>query len=336
MVKRKDKDVESIDLDKVIELSRSRFKNKEKALGNQMVRGTQISKPKNDSDFVCWKDSSWSVMTSIRGLPFGKIVQIAGRPDSGKSTHAMEFMKRAQDQGYIVILWDAEGKFSADRFDDYFHGQSEDLLVVTNKMILEGSDLVDAYIHSMRELYPQKKILVVWDSVGGTLPTAEFTKSKRESRQMAEASKENAIVCRGFVQLMEQYRDSETGEYTIGVLLINQTYANIGAPGQKESGGQKVEYFSSLIIQLVRKKDLFKQKDGVKMKMGITARARMKKNHLFTGEGSIAQIDLDITAGGVAVSKSDPAFKLVGIEQQSKNDFEEGTLDEEDEAFDVA
>lgn len=318
-----------VDLNKVIEKARAIFKNKEKGLGKQLVRGSDIPKPTKNEDFVHWLNSSWELLTSIKGCPFGKIIQIAGKPDSGKSTHAMEFMSRAQKQGHIVILWDAEGKFGSKRFDTYFGGRSEDLLVVTSKMILEGSDMVDSYVHTMKELYPEKKIFIVWDSVGGTLPTAEFTKNKRDSRQMAEASKENAMVCRGFVQLMETYRDKKTSEYTISVLLINQTYANIGAPGQKESGGQKVEYFSSLIIQLTRKADLFRQRDGIKRKIGIKTRARVKKNHLFDGEDTLAEMVLDITAGGVTVNKADPAYKLASVEQQSKEDFvEEDDSDE--------
>jgi len=315
--------VVKIDLDKIVEKSRARFKNKEKAFGEQLVRGSGIVKPSEDSDFVCWKDSPWELLTSIRGIPYGKIVQISGKPDSGKSTHAMEFMTRAQKQGDVVILWDAEGKFSAKRFDNYFGGCSDDLLLVPNKMILEGADLLDAYVHSTMEINPDQKVLLVWDSVGGSLPTAEMTKSKRDSRQMAEASKENAIVCRGFVQLMETYRNRSTNKYNIGTLLINQTYANIGAPGQVESGGQKVAYFSSLITQLTRKADLFKVRDKVKRKIGISTRARVKKNHLFEGEDTIAEMILDITAGGVSVNKKDPAYKLVGKDFQSAADIEE-------------
>jgi RecA/RadA recombinase len=319
----KDKKEETVDLDKILNQARQEFKNKEKGLGQQLVRGSKIPRPTKECEFVHWRGSAWELMTGIMGCPFGRIIQVAGKPDSGKSTHAMEFMKRAQDQGHIVILWDAENKFSASRFDNYFGGKSEDLLVVTSKLILEGADMVDAYVHSAMANYPNKKIFIVWDSVGGSLPTAELTKSKRQSRQMAEASKENGIVVRGFVSLMEQYRDRETNEDRIGALLINQTYANIGAPGQVESGGQKVAYFSSIILQMTRKKDLFKQRDGVKRKVGIIARARVKKNHLFDGEDSIAELDLEITAGGVRVSKTSPAYKLVSDEQKSDEDFVE-------------
>ncbi|HDY68549.1 MAG TPA: hypothetical protein ENH85_12235, partial [Candidatus Scalindua sp.] len=174
-------------LDQIVKGARSSFKKTETGLGLQIISGDNISKPSKDSDFVFWKNSPWELCTSIIGVPFGKVVQISGRPDSGKSTHAMQFMRLAQDQGHLVVLWDAEQKFSTKRFDNHFKGSSKDLLVVTSKMISEGADLVEALVHSARAKLPDKKILIVWDSVGGSLPKSEKGKSKRDSRQMAEA-----------------------------------------------------------------------------------------------------------------------------------------------------
>ena len=306
-----------VDFDKVINKARANFKNSEKGLGLQIVKGSEIKLSDRDEDYICWPNSAWQVLTGIRGLPFGRIVQIAGRPDSGKSTHAMEFMARAQKSGYIVVLWDAEKKFGSSRFEKYFGGKNDELFVITSQMILEGIDEVDAVVHALMSEYPDKKILIVWDSVGGTLSKSEGALDKRQSKQMAEAAKDNGQAVRGLAALMEQYKDKETGDEKIAVLLINQVYANIGSHGQKESGGQKVEYHSSIIIQLTRKANLTKMKQNIKRKVGITTKAVMKKNHLFDSEDSIAEIDLDITARGVFVNSKSPVLKLVGEEQQA-------------------
>lgn len=316
-------------LNNIVNDARSIFKNKEKGLGLQIVTGDSISRSSKKSDFVYWEDSPWQLCTSILGVPFGKIVQISGRPDSGKSTHAMQFMALAQQQGHLVVLWDAEQKFSPKRFDKHFGGKSSDLLMVKSKMISEGADMVEAIVHSAMKALPDKKILIVWDSVGGSLPKSEKGKSKRDSRQMAEAAKENGSVARGLVMLMEEYRDKEKNEERIGVLLINQVYANIGAPGQVESGGQKLAFHSSLVTQLTRVADLFKVRDKIKRKVGIRTKMRVKKNHLFDGDDSIAEMLLDITAGGISVSSSDPAYKLVSENLQSKEEFEPAADDED-------
>lgn len=291
--------VGKIDVNKLVNNVRQAY-GKDKSMANQVGTGSMLSRPTRDDEFVCWKGSSWETLTGVKGLPFGRVVEIAGRPDSGKTTHAMQFMKNAQDQGILVILWDTEGKFSATRYDKYFGGDSSAIVHIGSKMILEGGDQIEKVITEAKAQDPDIKILIVWDSVGGTLSVGEGEDgSLVESKQMAQASKENGQVIRSFIRLMERHKKRATNEETITVLLINQTYANIGAPGQKESGGQKVEYFSSIILQLTRKSDLTKVKDGVKRKIGIVTRAKVKKNHLFDGEDSVAEMDLKITAGGI-------------------------------------
>ena len=319
-------------LDNILKEARASFAGNDKGLGLQLTSGADISRPSKDSDFICYKGSHWEQLTGIKGIPFGKVIQIAGKPDSGKSSHAMAFMKSAQDDGVYVILWDAENKFSPTRFDKYFLGNSKKLLVVPSKMILIGADQIEALVNAIMNNKPNAKILIVWDSVGGALPkneghdeSAEDKKNKgfRGSKQMAAAAKENGQVLRGFVRLMEKYKDKQTNEERIGVLLINQSYANIGAPGQKESGGSKVEYFSSLILQLTRKKDLTKTRDKVKRKIGIVTRAKVKKNHLFDGEDSVAELDLLVTAGGIRLASEAKLKAEDGWDESEDGDVEE-------------
>jgi RecA/RadA recombinase len=319
--------LEKINLDKVLTTARDGFdKKKEKSLQLQMSKGSQIARPSKNTDFVIASCKHWQELTGQPGIPFGRITQIAGRPDSGKSTHAMMFMKDAQDQDYIVILWDSENKFSKGRFDRHFKGSSDDLLCVNSRVILEGGDMLLNLIDSCMLHYPEKKILVVWDSVGGTIASGASAKNLRDPNQMAMEAKENGRVCKALVAQMEDYKNKETGEEKIAVLLINQTYANIGAPGQKESGGQKVEYFSSLILQLTRKSDATKQKNGKDYKVGIVTRAKVKKNHLFDGEDSIAELQLLITAGGISLFEGK---KKKGAKDESEGEIVADEGDEE-------
>lgn len=319
---------DKVDLDKIINRAKERFKKKDKGLSLQLVSGDKIPKPSKPNEFIWWPDSSWHLLTGVPGIPFGRICQIAGRPDSGKSTHAMQFMKLAQEQGHFVILWDSEGKFDANRFDNYF-GSSKNLLVVTSRIILDGADLVTAYADSIRVEHPKKKILVVWDSVGGSISKSSKTADLRDSKQLAEAAKENGQVLRHFVMKMEEYRHPETLEERMGILLINQTYANIGSVGQKQSGGQKVEFHSSLIVELVRAGNLLKTRDKVQRRCGIKVKATCKKNHLMSSDDTIYKMNLDITAGGITVNAQDPANHLVAKEQQAKGSFESESDDKE-------
>lgn len=320
-----------LSMDKILQDARSVFKDSEKGLGQQIVSGSKMPKPTKDCEFVCWKKSPWEVLTGIRGIPFGRVVQIAGKPDSGKTSCAMEFLKRAQQQGHIPILWDIEGKFSTNRFNDQFKGNSDQLFVVTSKLILEGADMVDALIESIDKHYHDRKILLVWDSVGGSLSVSEEAKDKRAGKQMAEAAKENGIVVRGFIQQMEALRNRQSNEDRLGVLLINQTYSNIGSHGQKEAGGQKVEFHSSIIVQLSRMADLEKVKNKVKYKVGIQSKAKMRKNHLLEGEDTVSELKLHVMSGGVYIDPKDPAVELLGGEiERSDDDGEVIETDDEE------
>jgi len=295
-----EKKVIKLDLNKLVESVRATYGKNEQNLAKQISTGSSISRPTGEDAFVCWKNSPWAELTGIPGLPFGRIIQIAGRPDSGKSTHAMQFMKAAQEQNVLVILWDTEGKFSARRFDKNFGGDSSQLITISSKMILEGASEIEKVITAAKEQDSDCRILIVWDSIGGSLAKNEGDDHDLlDGKQMAAAAKENGAVMRAFVRLMEKYKNRETNEETITILLINQLYSNIGSVGSTNAGGQKVEYFSSLILQLSRKSDLTKVKDGIKRKIGIVTRAKVKKNHLFDGDDSIAELDLVITAGGI-------------------------------------
>lgn len=290
-----------IDLDKIVNKVRAEF-GKDKSTAAKISTGANISRPTKDTDFILWKDSPFSKLTGVNGIPFGKIVQIAGRSNSGKSTHAIQFMKQASMQGVAIILIDSENKFAQERYEKLFGGDASQLLITTSKFILEAGDHVEKFIHAIYEQNPKQKVLIVWDSIGGSLPKNEGEGSLDASKQMAAASKENGAVLRGIVRLMEQYKDKENNQEQIACLLINQSYSNIGSPGQKEAGGAKVEYHSSIIIQLTRKADLSRTVKGVKMKYGIKTRAKVSKNHLFSGEMSISELDLIISAGGIALA----------------------------------
>jgi hypothetical protein len=115
--------VAGLDIDKIIKKAREYY-GKEKGLAKQLSTGDTIVRPVDDSDFVVWSGGDhWFEITRLKGLPYGKITQISGRPDSGKSTHALAFMKYAQDQNVAVILWDSERKFNAERFDKQMGGR---------------------------------------------------------------------------------------------------------------------------------------------------------------------------------------------------------------------
>lgn len=252
-------------------------------------------------------------MTGVPCLPFNKIVQVAGKPDTGKSTTAGEAMAAAQSAGFEVIVWDSEDKLDLSRYASEFKGDPTLLHIIKTNEIRKGGQLVKDYISVLKQDNPAAKILVVWDSVGGSVSRSETERNLADERhgQPGQDAKENGSVVRHWVGTFNKYPD------TICVLLVNQTYAKIGfmQHGEQAKGGSGIEYFSSLIIQLKRIKVLTKTEKKKKVKYGIITRATVSKNHLSQGKTSVYQMDFVITAAGSQVSDLE-----VGDEDEGSDD----------------
>lgn len=294
-----------LDIAALVEAAKGRFDKKKGGISARMKTGDEIILSTNPDDYISSPeiDLFWKPLTGLMGVAYGRIFQIAGQPDSGKSTLAMQLMKAAQDQGALVVLWDAEGKFDSRRFHDRMGGDPSQIPVAPSRNILEGVQQVVAYVRATKEMDPNQKILVVWDSVGSSINSAEDEENDDYSKQPGVTAKEVSWGIRRFNQLMEKYRD-ENGGYTIAILAINQVYANIGfmKSGFKQKGGAELEYLSSLILEMSRKKTLTKIRNKQKIKYGIETVARVKKNHLFGGDDCVAEMDLVVSASGIYLS----------------------------------
>lgn len=313
-----------IDINKLIKKAQEAYGKKENGLAQQLSSGSSIIRPSKDSDFVLWtKGTHWQALTGLRGIPFGRIVQISGKPDSGKSTHAAVFMKEAQDQGILVILWDSEKKFSKSRFAK-MGGDPDKLLTVNTNAIIEGAKGVAHFVNAAKEMDPTAKVLIVWDSVGASVNATEDNEENEDySKQPGVTAKEVAFAIRKFNKLQNKYVNMESGEETVATLVINQTYANIGSVGQTEKGGSELYYLSSIVVQLGRKGDLTRIRQGEKYKYGIVSRAKVKKNHLFDGDECIAEMDIVVSADGILLAKDVKSFDdIKGWEEHSVADDE--------------
>lgn len=251
-------------------------------------------------------------LTGLVGLPFNKIVQIAGKPDTGKSTFAGETMAAAQKAGIQVILFDSEDKFDSNRFKKNFGGDPAEILLIKTNEILKGGELVRRYITAIKEQDENAKILFVWDSVGGSQSRshAERELDSEKHAQPGQDAKENGSLMKMIVSLINKYPDS------ISVYLANQTYAKIGfmQKGDAAAGGTKIEYHSSFIVFLKRIKVLTKTTKGTLNKFGIISRATVTKNHLSPGSTSVHQLDFEITADGTKLTT------VESVEKEDSND----------------
>lgn len=234
-------------------------------------------------------------LIGLPGYPLCRVSMVCGRPDSGKTTLGMLALVEAQRRGYYPILVDTEKKFDFDRYDK-MGGNAKNLIKVMPSTIEDGFLGLNEYLNAIYGQDPSAKSFVVWDSMGGTPSKAEREADADETTQLATAAKVIKKNLRVFVQDFD-YRQC-------GMLMINQMYANIGSHGYSSSGGEGVDFFSAIILQMIRMKHFTVQSGGQKYKTGVESRVTAVKNHLMRGDKVLYQTSMRIKAYSVeAITK---------------------------------
>jgi RecA/RadA recombinase len=245
-----------------------------------------------------------------RNYPGRRIVQISGKPNSGKTTLGMLAMVEAQ-KGYYnkdgtfveepinVILIDTEGKFSEARF----RGMGGDPAKLFRIGATTLEDVFFGINETLNVIYSEDedaKVLIVLDSLGGTPSATEAEADADESIQLATAAKVIKRNLRVFVPKWLSRKD-------IAMIVINTNYANIGSVGRSNSGGDGAEFASAFIVQLSRVSNLTYDEGDSKVQEGIITQASVTKNHLQTKATALKQIQYEVYAYEV---KAIDKFKL--------------------------
>lgn len=277
----------------VAEKLRKTIKNKEEA--KFISTGDEITTPTKKEDFVVMPEWWQEVSGGLLGLPYGYVVMIAGNPDSGKSSCAIQAIKAAQEQGAAVILADTERKTTKKRLVDW--GVDPSRLARVEAPYLEKMyEGIDLWINGIKDQDPDAKILVIVDSLGNTPSFREAEVEEMTGpQQPGVAAKANK---KGLKRLIPKLVKDK-----VALLLINQTYNNLGSPGKSNTGGEGPNYFSALTIQTSRVKWLEETSKGVDYRRGARVQWTVYKNHL-TLEGQVKKRTLlDITKDGITVAE---------------------------------
>jgi len=243
-----------------------------------------------DSDFLVMPEW-WQRGTNTKGLPFGKIVMIAGDSDSGKTSCAIAAMKAAQQQEIAVLYVETEGKTTTQDLVSW--GVDADQVMLVQESIAERAfEAMFALWDSFFKTYEKGRLLVIFDSLGNVV-------SQRDSEidltsQSQKPGGKGQINRLGLNKLIAKRDESD-----VAVLIINYTYDNIGSPGKTNAGGKAVNFFSTLTYQTSRKQWLEKTVKGVKVRTGARVQWKLFKNHIDKSNPGPKMIELDITAAGI-------------------------------------
>ena len=235
--------------------------------------GSDLETLSNDpGDYVVLPD--WFKNGSgLMGLPFGKWIQISGRPDSGKTSLAMEAIRAAQLQGHGVIYIETEGKTGPDRLEALGIDPSGVITImsaITEEIYECASKATDAFFAA----YPDKKLLIIIDSYGNTssMRDANLDLTKNVA-QVGGHAKINRLG----IGIFKAKQISNP----IAMLVINYSYGNIGSVGETNAGGRALEYACLLVIQATRMRNNYKTVKGVQVMNGVRVKWKFSKNQTF-------------------------------------------------------
>lgn len=254
-------------------------------------------------------------LIGLPGYPLSRMTMISGNPDTGKTTLAMLALASAQKQGMLTILIDTEKKFDFERFK-MMGGDAENLGLISCSTVEDGFAGLFNFLDVINAKEENAKVFIVWDSIGGTPSRAEAEKEYGDKNQLAAAAK---IIKENLRLLAVRFEDHPN----IGLLLINQMYANIGSPGYTNSGGKGPDYHCAIIMQLKRFANHIVTVKGEKYKAGIDTEATITKNHMMGSDKSLYKVKFRVKA-----------YEVQDLSKLKKDEGEESIPVNEDEDSD--
>lgn len=324
IAKEKSDDVKKFDFSSTIEKLQASVKKENKKPEQFGLGNTLTSISSNPEDYIVMPEW-WKRYFGVIGIQFGKIIQIAGDSDTGKTSLALEIMLRAQQQGIGIIYVETEGKTSEQ--DLVNKGiDPKGVMTVSSSITEEAFDgALKAWSQFFKD-YPDQKLLLVFDSYGNTVSQRDSAIDlTKDSQKPGGAAKTNRMGINTMIARMQTDQ--------VAVLIINYTYQKIGnvmAKGQVLAGGKALNFFSMMILQSVRLGWIDVVRNKVRVRLGAKVRWKVYKNHYAktlvdeNGKQILLPnfIDLSITADGFSVREKGSGAEASDEEEVEESDDE--------------
>ena len=220
------------------------------------------------------------------GIPFGKIVEVAGEESSGKSLIAYNFAYATQQLGGHVIWVDAEQSWMNSWAEE--NGVEPDNVTVVNDTRIEYvSDIVaDLAIYWRSQLTHNEPILLVVDSI------AAMDCSDNIDAKMVEGKAEMGGRAKA---LYKYFRIRNELFYRLGItqIYINQvrTALNVGfgKDNTTTTGGAALKFWASIRVAFFAGRSITVKSKGRERKAGKLVTLRLLKNKVAPPKPTISK-----------------------------------------------
>lgn len=213
------------------------------------------------------------------GLPFGRMIEVAGVPSGGKSTFTHHVMRVATALGCICVLIDVEGTSDNERLSSLGIDTSRVLVKQpdpdkgTALTVEEVGQTVEETLQLFSEKFPNVPVVYVWDSVGSTPSMVELEKDFGEQNVGARAKAITQFVTKVTPMV------SQSKSLFIG---INQVRDDIGGNPMfktyKVPGGKAWEHAATLRLEIKKKSAIKKGSGATAERLGHTMGVKTQKS----------------------------------------------------------
>jgi len=247
-------------------------------------------------DITDWIDFGIPALNMIvssrfdRGAPAGRIVQLYGQSQSGKSLIASYAGRNAQKKNYYIALFESE-----------FGETKESLLnkgLDPKKTILIPIKTLDAWHKGIRKIIdlkmkkPDEKIMIITDSIGNIGSEYESTKLIEGKVDQGHRQKKIRSIFKDIT--------IDIGITQIPFLFTNHTYENPGQAikpkEQNISGGGGTKFMPTITVQFDLGSAIKQGSDGAEEIIGRVLKPYTVKNRVVPPYQS-ARIDLYFQTG---------------------------------------
>ena len=208
------------------------------------------------------------------GLPVGRITEITGLEQSGKSLVSAHLLAETQKQGGVAVLIDTETAVSRD-FLEAIGVDVSKLLYVSADSVEQIFDFTETIIEKVRETSKDKIVTIVVDSVAAASTTNELASDYKKD---GYATDKAIIISKAMRKITNMI-----GRQKISLVFTNQLRQKMNAmfgDPWTTSGGKALAFHASVRLRLKNMGQIKMKQGGQDRTVGMKVRCQVVKNRM--------------------------------------------------------